>query len=130
MAHFAELDENNVVLRVLVISNNDILDENGQESESVGIAFCKKLFNSKNEWVQTSYNSRIRKRYAGVGYTYDKNLNAFILPRPYASWLLDDGTLDWIAPVEKPALSEDEISDYYYDWDERNLAWVKKPINP
>jgi hypothetical protein len=77
MAHFAELNENNVVTRVIVVHNNELLD-NGVESEAKGIAFCKSLFGG--EWVQTSYNSNFRENFAGIGYTYDQELDAFIPP--------------------------------------------------
>ena len=94
MAHFAEIDSNldNVVLRVIVIGNEDILDENGEESEALGIAFCKNLFGEETEWVQTSYNNTFRKNYAGAGWMYDEGRDAFIPPQPYPSWTLDDDT--------------------------------------
>ena len=78
MAHFAELDENNVVTRVLVINNNELLDADGQELEQKGIDFCVNLFGGK--WIQTSYNANFRGVYAGIGYTYDPLLNIFIAP--------------------------------------------------
>jgi hypothetical protein len=80
MAHFAQLDENNVVLQVIVVSNNDILDENGMESESVGIAFCKNLLGEDTQWVQTSYNGNTRGGFAGVGGSYDSVNNVFSAP--------------------------------------------------
>lgn len=79
MAHFAELDENNVVKQVIVVHNNELLD-NGVESEAKGIQFCQSLFGGN--WIQTSYNGNIRKNYAGIGYTYDSVRNAFIPPKP------------------------------------------------
>ena len=84
MAHFAEIDSNldNVVLRVIVIGNDDILDENGEESEALGIAYCKNLFGEETEWVQTSYNNTFRKNYAGSGWMYDEGRDAFIPPEP------------------------------------------------
>ena len=94
MAHFAKLDENNIVTQVIVVSNVDIVDPNtGQEEEIYGIAFCKKLLGGT--WKQTSYNGNIRKRYAGVGYSYNVALDAFVPPQPYASWTLDNDTADW-----------------------------------
>jgi hypothetical protein len=78
MAHFAELDENNVVKQIIVVHNNELL-ENGFESEVKGIAFCQSLFGSN--WIQTSYNGNFRKNYAGIGYTYDKQRDAFIPPK-------------------------------------------------
>ena len=85
MAHFAEIDSNlnNVVLRVLVIGNDDILDENGEENEAIGIAFCKSLFGEETEWKQTSYNNTFRKNYAGQGWFYDESRDAFVPPQPY-----------------------------------------------
>ena len=89
MAHFAQLDENNVVIQVIVVSDSDTSDVNGIEYEEIGIAFCKKLFGFNTNWKQTSYNDKIRVRYAGIGYSYDENLDAFIPPKPYESWTLN-----------------------------------------
>jgi hypothetical protein len=98
MAHFAQLDQNNIVLRVIVVNNSDIT-VNGQESEAKGIAFCQSLFGADTRWVQTSYSGSFRARYAGIGYAFDAALNAFIPPKPYPNWVLDPETLDWVAPV-------------------------------
>ena len=76
MAHFAELDDNNIVLRVIVVDNKDTLDESGQESESVGAAFCNNLLGGR--WKQTSYNANFRLNYAGIGYRYDEEQDAFL----------------------------------------------------
>ena len=114
MAHFAKL-ENNVVTQVIVVSNQDILDEQGQESEEKGIAFCSNLLGGT--WKQTSYNGNIRKNYAGIGYTYDEGRDAFIPPKPYNSWLLDETTCQWKAPVDYPT------DDKRYTWNEETLAW-------
>jgi hypothetical protein len=93
MAHFAQLDENNVVLKVIVVHNNELLD-NGVESEAKGIAFCQSLFGGN--WIQTSYNGSRRKNYAGVGFTYDAQRDAFIPPRPEGvDWMLDEETCVW-----------------------------------
>lgn len=100
MAHFAELDDNNVVLRVLVVANEELLDEDGNESEMKGADFCRFLFGGN--WVQTSYNGKFRKRFAAVGGTYDAVKDAFVLPRPYAQWHLNPDTLDWEAPTPYP----------------------------
>lgn len=95
MAHFAELDENNIVLRVIVVSNEMLLDD-GQESEAKGIAFCKQLFGDNTHWIQTSYNGSFRKNYAGVDYTYDFNRGAFIPPKPEGDgWTLDEELCIW-----------------------------------
>jgi hypothetical protein len=80
MAHFVELDENNIVIQSIVVNNDVILDESGNESEALGIVFCKNLLGGR--WIQTSYNSKIRYNYAGIGYTYDPIDNAFIAPMP------------------------------------------------
>lgn len=80
MAHFAELDENNKVLRVVVIADKDIIDDSGREKEEIGIAFCKSLFGENTKWIQTSYNANIRGIYAGIGMTYDEVNNVFISP--------------------------------------------------
>ena len=96
MAHFAELDANNIVLRVVVVSNQDTLDATGVESEAVGIAFCEQLFGGR--WAQTSYNGNIRKNYAGIGFTYDATRDAFIAPKPEGDWVLDEDTCQWVKP--------------------------------
>ena len=81
MAHFAQLDENNVVTQVIVVSNDDTSDSNGVEAESIGVAFCQKLFGANTNWKQTSYNGNIRGNYAGIGYSYNAELDAFIPPQ-------------------------------------------------
>ena len=88
MAHFAQLDENNVVTQVIVVSNDDITDSNGVETESIGVAFCQKLLGANTNWKQTSYNNNMRVRYAGIGYSYNAELDAFVAPQPFASWTL------------------------------------------
>lgn len=80
MAHFAQLDENNVVTQVIVVHNNELIDENGNESEAKGIAFCQSLFGANTRWVQTSYNANFRGSYAGIGFTYDANSDTFVPP--------------------------------------------------
>lgn len=118
MAHFAQLDANNVVLQVIVIHNNELLDDNGQESEAKGIAFCQSLFPGTT-WVQTSYNGTKRKNYAGVGFSYDAQRDAFIPPQPYPSWVLDEQTCQWQAPVPYPTDGKS------YRWDEASLSWIE-----
>ena len=99
MAHFAELDANNIVLRVIVVGNDMILDEQGQESEAVGVAFCHSLFGADTLWMQASYNGNIRKNYAGIGYTYDLTRDAFIAPMPEGEgWVFDEETCQWRNP--------------------------------
>ena len=119
MAHFAKLDENNVVTQVIVVDNKDITDPHtGQEDEILGIAFCKKLLGGN--WRQTSYNNNMRKRYAGIGYSYNAALDAFVPPQPYASWTLDNDTADWVSPLgAAPDLTEAEVeARSFYRWDE------------
>ena len=116
MAHFAEIDGNGVVQRVIVVGNKDTSDANGVEKESIGQAFCERLFGGN--WVQTSYNGNFRKRYAGIGYKYDAALDAFIAPQPYPSWTLD-ANADWQAPVPMPDDGK------MYSWDEAAQAWVE-----
>jgi hypothetical protein len=119
MAHFAQLDENNVVTQVIVVSNDDIKDPHtGQEDEIIGIAFCKKLLGGN--WKQTSYNNNMRVRYAGIGYSYNAELDAFVAPQPFASWTLDNDTADWVSPLgAAPALTDAEVeARSYYRWDE------------
>ena len=119
MAHFAKLDENNVVTQVIVVDNKDITDPHtGQEDEILGIAFCKKLLGGN--WKQTSYNNNTRVRYAGIGYSYNAALDAFVPPQPYASWTLDNDTADWVSPLgAAPALTDAEVEAMsFYRWDE------------
>ena len=119
MAHFAKLDENNVVTQVIVVDNKDITDPHtGQEDEILGIAFCKKLLGGN--WKQTSYNNSTRVRYAGIGYSYNAALDAFVPPQPHASWTLDNETADWVSPLgAAPELTEAEVeAASFYRWDE------------
>lgn len=117
MAHFAQLDENNVVLQVVVVNNTELMD-NGQESEAKGIAFCQSLFGGN--WKQTSYNRTIRKNYASDGYTYDPIRDAFIPPQPFPSWVLNEDTCTWYAPVPRP----DDGKEYL--WDEQTQQWIER----
>ena len=115
MAHFAQLNEENLVTQVIVVANQDTADQDGVESEAIGIAFCTNLLGGN--WKQTSYNGNIRKNYAGIGYKYDAELDAFIPPQPYASWLLDEETAQWKAPVDYPT------DGGRYTWNEETLTW-------
>jgi hypothetical protein len=111
MAHFAELNADNTVLRVIVVGNDMTLDPNGQESEAVGIAFCHSLFGADTNWVQTSYNGNIRKNYAGIGYIYDLARDAFIPPKPGGdNWVLDENTCQWYDPVLAAANTDIGVS--------------------
>jgi hypothetical protein len=120
MAHYAQLDENNVVTQVIVVSNDDCSDVNGNEVEEIGVAFCKKLLGADTNWKQTSYNNTFRVRYAGISYTYNEELDAFIPPKPWPSFVLNEETADWQSPLgAAPALTEEEIaSRSFYRWDE------------
>lgn len=150
MAHFAQLDENNLVTQVIVISNQEILDSNGNESEEIGINFCKKLFGENTNWKQTSYNNNFRIRYANIGDTYNEKLDAFIVPKYYDSWILNENTCEWNAPTPAPLTSEEtelltnalvqenirnvreknldiwSIKIGYCEWDEENQIWIRK----
>jgi hypothetical protein len=117
MAHFAEIGLNNTVMRVIVVGNDDCKDQYGNESEVIGSKFCNNLFGGV--WLQTSYNGNMRKNYAGIGYTYDSQRDAFIAPKPYASWVLNDTTCQWDAPVARPA------DDKQYTWDETTTSWIE-----
>lgn len=119
MAHFAELDENNVVLRVIVVANKDTSDENGVEQESIGIAFCQNLLGGR--WIQTSYNNNIRKKYAGIGDTYNAQLDAFIAPPEYDYFVFDEVECKWVPPEPKPG-------DGHYVWDHDNRTWIELNI--
>ena len=119
MAHFAQLDNNNIVINIIVVHNNELLDQNGNEIEQKGIDFCKSLFGQDTQWVQTSYNGNFRKNYASGGGTYNKELNAFIAQKPYASWVLNIDNCKWEAPIAKP--DENKL----YTWNEDILNWVE-----
>ena len=118
MAHFAKIDSNNIVTEVLVVDNREITDSNGVEQESIGVEFLKNL-TGYVDWIQTSYNGNIRKNYAGIGYIYDNQRDAFIPPKPYPSWILVEETCNWTAPVFYPPDGK------MYSWDEPTLAWVE-----
>lgn len=126
MAHFAELGMDNKVLRVIVVHNNELLDETGQESEAKGQEFCRNLFGGT--WVQTSYNATFRKHFAGTGYTYNSALDAFIPPKPYPSWILNESTCTWQAPVAHPTDIGTADSPKYYQWDETAQSWIQVTI--
>jgi hypothetical protein len=122
MAHFAKLDENNIVTQVIVVGNKDTSDANGVEKEYIGAAFCERLFGGV--WKQTSYNGNIRKNYAGIGYTFDAGRDAFIPPKPFNSWVLNEDTCQWKAPVDMPADAGTGEPPKMYSWDEATLSWV------
>ena len=117
MAHFAQLDENNTVIQVIVVHNNELMLD-GEENETRGIVFCKSLFGEETRWKQTSYNGTFRKNYAGFGYTYDATRDAFIPPKPYNSWTLNETTCQWEPPTPYPT------DEQPYVWDEETTSWV------
>ncbi len=114
MAHFVRI-ENGVVVQGIVVSDKDTADEHGAEKEEIGIAFCSNLLGGT--WKQTSYNARIRKNYAGIGYTYDEGRDAFIPPKPFASWVLDKDKAQWKAPVDYPT------EEGRFTWNEETTSW-------
>lgn len=118
MAHFAEIDSNNIVLRVVVVDNKDTSDATGVEKEYIGAAFLERILGGT--WKQTSYNANFRKNYAGIGYTFDTQRDAFIPPKPYNSWILNETNCTWDAPVPRP----DDESSGRYVWDENVVNWV------
>ena len=138
MAHFAKLDENNIVTQVIVVSNDDCIDPHtGQEDELIGSAFCRKLLGG--EWKQTSYNNNMRGNYAGIGHTYMSNVatmgvastDIFIVQQPYPSWTVGVNTARWYSPLgDAPTLSESDRETKYYVWDEdayqadNSTGWV------
>lgn len=133
MAHFAELDSNNIVKRVIVVSDRDNTDENGAENESCGITFCQTLFGESTIWKQTSYNNRTRKSFAGKGMVYNESLDMFIGYQPFGSWTLDSSG-DWNSPIVQPSLTESQVG--YYEWNEENYqsdnttGWVFVDTTP
>ena len=130
MAHFAELiqktdptgfttDKHWVVERVIVVDNSHVSADEALDGEN----WCSTFFGG-GTWKQTSYNSTIRKNYAGPGYTYDEDRDAFIPPKPYNSWILNEETCRWDPPVVRPELTNEEIEDKkYYNWNEETQQW-------
>ena len=118
MAHFAKLNQNNVVTEVHVVNNIELLSADGSESELMGTAFLIRWSGGYSNWKQTSYNGKIRKNYAGIGFTYDSARDAFIPPQPFASWGLNEETCLWDAPVAMPTDGQ------RYTWDEATTSWV------
>ena len=145
MAHFAKLNENNIVGTVVVVSNDVLIDNNGEEQEQLGVDFLNNLHKTDNViWKKTSYNTyngkyydidesgfrvesndqskAFRKNFASIGYTYDATRDAFYRPKPYDSWILNETTCDWEAPVPEPDDGKD------YEWDENSNSWVEMNI--
>ena len=117
MAYFAKLGTGNIIETVISINNAVITDSNGIEQEQLGVDFINKLYNTRDVWKQTSYNKTFRKNYAGIGYQYDQTRDAFIAPKPFNSWILNENTCIWEAPVTKPQ------DDNIYRWNEQNQSW-------
>jgi hypothetical protein len=115
MAHFAEINSDNIVQKVIVVDNNDCKDAEGNESEAVGAAFCNTLLGGI--WKQTSYNGNFRKNYAGIEYTFDEERDAFIPPKPYSKWILNEDTCNWEAPLAYPE------GDNPYIWNDNKGEW-------
>ncbi len=118
MAHFAKLNDINMVTEVVVV-NNDVLDPNNEEAS--GIAFLNELYGEQANWKQTSYNGNIRKNFAGVGSFYDKDWDVFIPPQTFPSWKLNYETFQWVAPIPYP----EEEPGYIFRWSEINKEWIK-----
>ena len=121
MAHFA-LIKNNIVQQVVIIDNDKLINTEGNEQEALGVISCQSLFGKDGTWMQTSYNGNIRKNFAGIGYTYDLARDAFIAPKPYASWVLNESTCRWDAPTPYPD------DGNVYTWDESTISWVKVEV--
>ena len=116
MAHFAKIDENNIVTQVVVVENKDTADASGVEKEHIGAAHLEKILGGI--WKQTSYNGNFRKNYAGIGYTFDAQRNAFIPPKPFNSWILNETNCQWEAPITMPNDGQ------MYSWDENIQNWI------
>jgi len=124
MAYFAKLGTGNIVEKIISINNSVITDANGVEQEQLGVDFINKLYNTRDVWKQTSYNNNIRKNYAGIGYTYDQTRDAFIAPKFFNSWILNEDNCRWEAPVAKP--TEELEENQYYSWNESIINWEIK----
>ena len=120
MAHFAKLDSDNKVIHVSVVDNWNITDGSGNESEAIGVAYLKSIHGADTNWKQTSYNGNIRKNYAGIGMTYDESRDAFISPKPFLSWVLNETTCRYEAPTPMPT-----TAGKIYTWDEATTSWVE-----
>jgi len=117
MAYFAKLNSGNIVENVISINNAVITDANGVEQEQLGVDFINNLYGTNDIWKQTSYNNRIRKNYAGIGYTYDETRDAFIPPKPFNSWILNESICNWETPIPYPT------DGNMYKWNEEILNW-------
>ena len=127
MAHFAQLDDNNVVTQVIVVGNSDTADVNGVESENIGVAFCQSLLGAETNWKQTSYNGNMRGNYAGIGMTFMSGVatlgvgstDVFVPQQPHASWTISTTEARWEAPLTVPTLTDEQrAAGSSYTWDE------------
>ena len=116
MSHFARIDENGLVLQVVVVDNKDTADASGVEKEHIGAAHLEKILGGT--WKQTSYNGNMRKNYAGIGYTYRVDIDAFVPPQPFTSWTLN-ADAQWEPPVAMPTDGK------MYSWDESTISWTE-----
>lgn len=119
MAHFARINKDWIVEEVIVVNNDILLNEHGIECDWLGEQFCQELYGSHTKWIQTSYNGNKYKNFAGIGYTFDPYRNAFIPPKLFPSWVLNESTCLWDPPIPYP--SDGQL----YTWDEESLCWVK-----
>jgi hypothetical protein len=117
MAYFAKLGTGNIIEQIISINNSVITDNNGIEQEQLGVDFINKLYNTRDVWKQTSYNNNIRKNFAGIGYQYDQTRDAFIPPKPFNSWVLNEDTCRWESPIPYPQ------DNNKYNWNEQNQSW-------
>jgi hypothetical protein len=122
MAHFAKLGVGNVIEQIVVVHNSVITDNNGNEVEKLGVDYLNKIYNTRDTWKQYSYNKNFRGNAATVGGTYDQQRDAFIPPKPYNSWLLNETTLLWDPPIPYPDDGQ------YYLWNEQTVSWKKIDI--
>lgn len=118
MAHFAKLNDLNIVETVIVVDNINLMSQENIEQEEIGIQYLKNIFGENTKWVQTSYNSNFRVRLAQIGFSYDEEKNAFISPKPFNSWIFSNELVDWVPPIEYPN------DGNYYNWDEDTLSWI------
>ena len=121
MAHFAKINEENIVQQVIVVNNSDCGGLEFPESESIGQSFINSI-GLTGTWKQTSYNSNFRKNYAGIGYSFDESRDAFMAPQPYNSWTLNVETCEWEAPVPKPDV-EITPTGPFFEWNEELGDW-------
>ena len=124
MAHFAQLDNSNVVVTVIKVANDALLDDNNLEKEELGIAFCKNLFGEETRWVQTFYSNSKRKHFAGIGFIYNSRADIFIEAMPQKGMVLNEETLNWEYPTQPP------LDGFLYNWDQEDESWIpiQKPF--